>query len=708
MNWHYFTAVRAWMAFASLIAFVAKPTIAQTAGARSSPLVATPAPVIATPAAEDSIIESVAGGSTSQFVIQQITNTPTGDTQVSAMTSDGRYLLLSSTADLVPPQNSDGNRELFLYDRSEGVVEQLTDTIGSSVIRGMSMTDDAMKMAFTSRLDLDNSGDTIRDDLFLIDRISGLQRLTFEENVWGASFNADGSRLVVSSGGGLDPLGDNGMDAYDEIFLYEGAGFQQLTDSDWPAWGYSRSPAISADGTRVAFTSDSSAFIPNSEHNTELVRLMLATGQFTSTVTPGICPGGQSCTSEFPAISADGRQIAFRSNANHDTQIGNADGNFELFMVRPETPGVDRVAQQTQATGTPVAPRVDRVAMNRNGTKLAFFSNQYDASSNPDGNYELRFLNPTPPNLLMAKRQVTVSTGGDSPPESDNVHISADGGLIVFTSTRDLNPSVGNADGSREAFLARPVNPPPLLATIGNTKGVVGQPLTFTVAGTDPDADPLNFYALDIPTGFGATFTNNGDGTATFNWPSPVDSTSFATVVVTDDDTIQDAQDAGTTWSDSESFYILITENQPPVLVPIADQSTSEGALLAFSVTATDPNGPNQDFPNGQVLTLTVTNAPEGANFVDNGDGTGLFSWTPACDQAGVHSNVTFTADDGLVQDSETIAITATEALSCPLPPGIPALSGRGVVAMTFLLLAAGTLVIRHRFSTKEVSCPAK
>ena len=46
--------------------------------------------------------------------------------------------------------------------------------------------------------------------------------------------------------------------------------------------------------------------------------------------------------------------------------------------------------------------------------------------------------------------------------------------------------------------------------------------------------------------------------------------------------------------------------NQPPVLTPIAEQSVVEGALLTFSVQATDPDP-------GQTLTYSLIAAPEGA-----------------------------------------------------------------------------------------------
>ena len=61
-----------------------------------------------------------------------------------------------------------------------------------------------------------------------------------------------------------------------------------------------------------------------------------------------------------------------------------------------------------------------------------------------------------------------------------------------------------------------------------------------------------------------------------------------------------------------------------------------------------------------------ATNLPLNATFVDNGDGTGDFSFTPDFTQQGVY-NVTFTAtDDGLATDDEIVAITVNQV---NLPP---------------------------------------
>ncbi len=95
------------------------------------------------------------------------------------------------------------------------------------------------------------------------------------------------------------------------------------------------------------------------------------------------------------------------------------------------------------------------------------------------------------------------------------------------------------------------------------------------------------------------------------------------------------------------------TGNGPPVLTAIGNKTAVVGELLEFLVTAADPD---QD-----QISLTATNLPGGADFSDNGNGTGKFSWTPASNQVGSFQ-VTFTANDNVSgTDSETIQITVQE-----------------------------------------------
>ena len=72
---------------------------------------------------------------------------------------------------------------------------------------------------------------------------------------------------------------------------------------------------------------------------------------------------------------------------------------------------------------------------------------------------------------------------------------------------------------------------------------------------------------------------------------------------------------------------------------------------------------------------LSTTALPTGASFVDNGNGTGIFNWTPAFVQAGAYP-VTFIATDGALSDSELVIVTVAEAGN--QSPVLAAIGGKG------------------------------
>jgi hypothetical protein len=107
---------------------------------------------------------------------------------------------------------------------------------------------------------------------------------------------------------------------------------------------------------------------------------------------------------------------------------------------------------------------------------------------------------------------------------------------------------------------------------------------------------------------------------------------------------------------------ILITDiNDAPVLAPIGNKTLNEGDVFSFQVTATD-----EDL--GDTLTLTASNLPSGAVFVNNGDRTGTFSWTPTTEQAGSYPNVHFQVSDGTDTVSEDITITVVDGFASCTP----------------------------------------
>jgi hypothetical protein len=93
--------------------------------------------------------------------------------------------------------------------------------------------------------------------------------------------------------------------------------------------------------------------------------------------------------------------------------------------------------------------------------------------------------------------------------------------------------------------------------------------------------------------------------------------------------------------------------NGVPVLEPVGDKSADEGNLLQFAVSASDPDG--------DPLTYSASNLPEGANFANQ-----IFYWTPDYHQAGVYEGVRFQVSDGELTDSQDITIAVNNVNLIP------------------------------------------
>jgi hypothetical protein len=103
--------------------------------------------------------------------------------------------------------------------------------------------------------------------------------------------------------------------------------------------------------------------------------------------------------------------------------------------------------------------------------------------------------------------------------------------------------------------------------------------------------------------------------------------------------------------SSSDTMLVTVRAggiNHPPVLGAIADSTVGENRGLTFSVGASDADN--------DAVSLAASGLPAGARFAD-----GVFVFRPWYDQQGIYE-ITFTASDGLLADSQTMNVTVEDA----------------------------------------------
>ena len=206
---------------------------------------------------------------------------------------------------------------------------------------------------------------------------------------------------------------------------------------------------------------------------------------------------------------------------------------------------------------------------------------------------------------------------------------------FVVTNTGNGNPTLVASDQQTINLVVRANDQAPVLANPGDQSVVEGQTLTITLAATDPDGDSLTYSVANAP--LGSIFDPvHGILTLATNLFEAGD---YPNVTFS-------ASDGFLTSTQSITIHITKT-NHPPTLLPVGTQAGREGALVKFTLLATDPDGGDQTY-------AAVTSLPAGAALDPQ---TGIFTWTPSYTQAGNYT-ITFSATDpGGLSSKTTVSI---------------------------------------------------
>jgi len=179
-----------------------------------------------------------------------------------------------------------------------------------------------------------------------------------------------------------------------------------------------------------------------------------------------------------------------------------------------------------------------------------------------------------------------------------------------------------------------------VLVSAASTRFVVGTPGTFTVMSTGDPAPTLSESGM-LPTG--VTFLDNGDGTASLSGtPGSGSATSYTLTVTAHNGVGPDAQ---------QSFVLHV------------DRATAVTSAAATTFVVDLPSTFTVTTTGAPSASLTRTGAlPTGVTFLDNGDGTGTLSGTPAAGTATSYP-LTFSAHNGVGADAvQSFVLTVHQA----------------------------------------------
>ena len=147
---------------------------------------------------------------------------------------------------------------------------------------------------------------------------------------------------------------------------------------------------------------------------------------------------------------------------------------------------------------------------------------------------------------------------------------------------------------------------PPVLNPIGDKEVNEGEQLKFDINATDPDSINLRFEMGNKPADASFIFQDFGDGTgtATFNWTPGFGASGEYPVIFK---VFDDSPPPEGPLSDFEEIKIAVGNVcRAPVLDPIVPPDGKEGELIEFTVTAKDPDLPDD------VLSFSCVSNTEG------------------------------------------------------------------------------------------------
>jgi hypothetical protein len=424
--------------------------------------------------AADIFITDRVAGTIERVSVDSTGQQSNNDSQVPAMSPDGRYVVFESVAsNLVPDDGTANDFDVFLHDRQTGSTERVSLSVTGgdpdSGSRGPRVSADGRYVAFFSaatNLVADDAKDWL--DVFVRDRQAGTTTL--------ATVDSNGQPLTTGGYAGLRV-------------------------------------GMTPDGGLIAFHSSSPELVGTASLQAVVRNLATETTEVVSTTTSGAMPNGFS---EDPGLSDDGRYVAFWSDAS-DLVPGDTNGRYDVFVRDRETNTIVRAS--VTASGQEVHGYSYLQSISANGELVAFLSTAEDVVPDDTNNADDVFLRdltapaPPPPDSAVGTVPAggTVSTGTAPATADDPVETSvtpSSGGVVSIAESSAMTTPVPVG----YSLLGQEV-------TISSPAGSNAQPIriTFTIDSSVLDGTDATTLQL-FRNGAVVAQCSPNDGTAT---PTP-------------------------------------------------------------------------------------------------------------------------------------------------------------------------------------------
>jgi Tol biopolymer transport system component len=384
---------------------------------------------------------------------------------VATISGYGRYVAFWSVASNLVLGDSNGRQDIFLRDRFDGTTVRVSVNSGGTQGDGNSYSPsinaDGRYVVFTSSATNLVPGDANGfDDVFLRDldtgttsRVSAGGGGEADNNSGSPDINGMGRYVVFDSAASNLVVGDtnNGFDIFLRDVVMGSTARVSVSGSGVQANSDSYSPSISADGRYVAFSSDAYNLVANDTNAQTDIFVRDVVGGATTRVSVSSSGGQGNSESWGPSLSADGRYVAFSSYAGNLVS-GDSNAAADVFVHDMVTGATTLVS--LSSAGVQGNSASEDITVSADGRYASFESAATNLVSGDTNGEKDVFIRDR---VAGTTRRVSVSSNGVQG-NSDGLDpsISPDGGYVVFySSATNLYP--GDINDKSDVFVARPL-----------------------------------------------------------------------------------------------------------------------------------------------------------------------------------------------------------------------------------------------------------
>ena len=377
------------------------------------------------------------------------------------ISGNGRFVAFNSGATNLIAGGSALQWEVFVHDFLTG--ETTMASVDSNGVAGFggsytpSISADGLRVAFDSDSGFGTGDNNGRPDVFLHDRATGATTLVsvdangvqFIGQCRGAAVSGDGQSVAFHVTVNVGRYGHK-----TNVYVKDtrtGALVCASVDPNGAATTrHSADPAISSDGAFVAFSTDQDGLVAgdvNGEQDVVVRDLVAGVTELASVDSSGAQADGASSD---PAISADGRYVAFTSVATN-LVAGDTNGRADVFVRDRQTGTTTRVSLDSgggEADADCLHP-----SLSADGRLVGFVSAATDLVAGDGNGVSDVFLHDT---VTGATTRLSVDpSGAEGNGASDAAQLSADGRSVCFHSVAsDL--VANDTNGTDDVFLHGP------------------------------------------------------------------------------------------------------------------------------------------------------------------------------------------------------------------------------------------------------------